>query len=235
MFEFTNGADPVAAIEVALDLSLEDIDRYFKQFIDVEYGPLLSNLNIWIEDYQASFRALNNEDWDEAVAAAQRAIFTYPDYVEIDSPYIAMARAYNHLDETELEFQALESFWQRGGYSPRPLMSLANKYTQRNNVEQAIAVLSDINYADPFLDELHVKLGDLLLENEQPQLALQEYLVSLALDPIDKAAANFRIANAYNVLEDADQSFEYLMTALDIAPQYQPAQMLLLEMSRAGN
>jgi Tfp pilus assembly protein PilF len=58
--------------------------------------------------------------------------------------------------------------------------------------------------------------------------------VLLALDPPDKADANLKIATAYQALNDNTNAMQYLMTALEIAPQYRPAQMLLLELSRSS-
>ena len=80
-----------------------------------------------------------------------------------------------------------------------------------------------------------MKLGDLYIETNRPELAIEEFEVLLALDPLDKASANYRLANAWYALDNAEKSMEYLMTALDIAPQYRPAQKLLLELSRISN
>ena len=44
-----------------------------------------------------------------------------------------------------------------------------------------------------------------------------------------------RRRNAYNALDNVGKTMEYLMTALDIAPLYRPAQQLLLELSRTQN
>ncbi|MBT3708261.1 MAG: hypothetical protein HOG19_02385, partial [Gammaproteobacteria bacterium] len=212
-----------------------EFDRHFKQFIDIEYGPLLSRLGIWKEDMSSSYQSLQEENFEEAIAAAERAAFTYPDYVEIDSPYIVMARAYNALENKEGEFNAIQTYWQKGGYLPNALLSLADFYLERDMKDEAEAVLVDATYADPFLGDLHIKLGDLYMDTQQPTKALIEYEVLLALNPLDKASANYRIANAYNALDNADKTMEYLMTALDIAPQYRPAQQLLLELSRTQN
>jgi tetratricopeptide (TPR) repeat protein len=73
------------------------------------------------------------------------------------------------------------------------------------------------------------------MDTQRPAKALEEFEVLLALDPLDKASANYRIANAYNALDNDEKTMEYLMTALDIAPQFRPAQQLLLEMSRTSN
>ena len=235
LYQFNEGATPVQAIENSLGISDKEFDRHFKQFIDIEYGPLLSGLGVWMEDMRVSYAALGEEKWDEALAAAERAVFTYPDYVENNSAYIVIARVSSQLGNHEEEFQALQSFWQKGGYLPSALLKLADYYLERDMKAEAEAVLMDTNYADPFIENLHVTLGDLYMETQRPAQALEEYEVLLALDPLDKASANYRIANAYNALDNAEKTMEYLMTALDIAPQYRPAQQLLLEMSRTQN
>jgi tetratricopeptide (TPR) repeat protein len=97
---------------------------------------------------------------------------------------------------------------------------------------EAMEVLNDVKWADPFAEDLHVELGDLLLTMNQPQEALAEYQILLALDPNDKADANLKLARAYKALGDAEKTMEHLLTALDIAPQYRAAQALLLELSR---
>ncbi len=232
MYKFKDGSNSVEAIESTLGISIADFDAHFKQFIDIEYGQMLSQLPTWQEDQIASFKALETEDWQAAVDAATRANFVYPDYVEVDSPYIAMARAYTRLNDKENEFKTLETFWQRGGYAPRALLALADDYLERDQQNDALKVLRDVLWADPFAEDVHAKLGDIYLAQENPQQALDEYLVLLALDPLDKADANLKIATAYKALNDSEKTMEYLMTALDIAPQYRPAQMLLLEMSR---
>lgn len=235
LYMFNDGLSPVEAIEKSLGISDSDFDRHFKQFIDIEYGPLLGSLPVWMEDMNASYSALREEQWEEAAAAAERAIFTYPEYVEVDSPYIVLARANKELGNADAEFEALQSFWKNGGYLPSALLALADHYLEQENNPLAEEVLEDANWADPFLEELHVKLGDLYIETNRPELAIEEFEVLLALDPLDKAAANYRLANAWYALDNAEKSMEYLMTALDIAPQYRPAQKLLLELSRISN
>ena len=232
LYLFNEGASSVEAIETTLGISDAAFDLHFKQFIDIEYGPMLGKLDIWMEDMSAGYSALQAENWEGAAAAAERAIFTYPDYVETDSAYIVKARALKALENKDDEFQVLQSFWQKGGYSPNALLSLATHYLERDMTTEAEAVLMDANYADPFIEGLHVKLGDLYMATQRPDKALEEYEVLLALNPLDKASANYRIANAYNALGNEEKSMQYLMAALDIAPQYRPAQQLLLELSR---
>src|SRR5690606_38896520 len=223
----------VEALESTLGITVEDFDAQFEDFIEAEYGELLRNMGEWQASHRGSFEALEQEDWRGAVAAAARANAIYPDYVEADSPYIAMARAYARMENEEDEFRTLEAFWQKGGYAPRALLALAERYEDRGMLAEAMEVLNDVKWADPFAEDLHATLGDLHMTMNQPQQALAEYEVLLALDPVDKADANLKLARAWNALGDADKTMEYLLTALDIAPQYRPAQLLLLELSRS--
>jgi len=232
LYLFNDGVSPVDAIEQVLGISDKDFDRHFKQYIDIEFGPLLSGLGVWMQDMQASASHLQAEEWEEAVAAADRAIFTYPDYVENDSPYVMKARAYRELGDKEAEIEALHTFWEKGGYLPDALMALGNYYVENDRLDEAEAVFMSTNWANPFREDVHTSLGNLYMETDKPSQALSEYEVLLALDPLDKASANYRVASAWHALDNADKTMEFLMTALDIAPQYRPAQQLLLEMSR---
>jgi len=114
-------------------------------------------------------------------------------------------------------------------------LALAADYTERGNTEQAFEVLKDVIWSDPFAKDLHIQLGDLYMAHNDPAKALREYQVLLALNPTDKADANLKIATAYKAMNDTANAMQYLMTALDIAPQYRPAQALLLELSRGGS
>ncbi len=233
LYMFNDHVTAKDALERALGISVERLNADFGDFIDAEYGTMLGQMADWQENHRASFEALEQENWTGAITTAALANEIYPDYVEADSPYIAMARAYARLNDNDNEFRTLETFWQKGGYAPRALMALAERYEERGMQLEAMEVLNDVKWADPFMEELHVKLGDLSLAMGEPQQALDEYLVLLALDPVDKADANLKIANAYRALNDEEKTMEYLLTALDIAPQYRPAQQLLLELSRA--
>lgn len=232
LYMFNDGLTPVAAIEKSLGITDEEFDRHFKQFIDIEFGPLLSGIDVWIQDMRDGYAALEEENWEEAAAAAGRAIFTYPDYVENDSAYIVQARAYRELGDKDAEFESLQTFWHKGGYHADALVKLADFYVEKGMTDEAEKVLIDANYVTPFREDIHIKLGDLYMDAGKPGDALKEYQVLLALDPIDKASANYRVANAYHALDNGEKSLEYLMTALDIAPQYRDAQKLLLELTR---
>ena len=76
-------------------------------------------------------------------------------------------------------------------------------------------------------------LGELLLDGERADEALREFSIALALQPHDKATAYFRMAKAHYALGNRPEAQQQLLLALDVAPNYRPAQRLLLELMRA--
>jgi len=61
--------------------------------------------------------------------------------------------------------------------------------------------------------------------------AIREFKAVLDRDPIDPAQAHFNLARAYNQNHQTDQATDELLSALEAAPGFKPAQKLLLELS----
>ena len=232
LYAFDYRVDTAQAIEKTLGIDTAEFDRRFQDFLDREYGGLIFKLELWHKALTMAAKALEESDWDTAVEYAGKAIEIHPDYAEADSPYLLLARAQAEKGDREAQFEALKAFHEKGGYAPEALMELAVELHRRNAVAEAIRVLQDLNYARPFDEELHARLGDWLLEQGRPREALPEFEVLLALAPHDRAAAIFRLASTWHALGEADQTRLYLLRTLDIAPHFRPAQKLLLELAQ---
>ena len=137
-------------------------------------------------------------DWSDTVQLAKQLLDILPVYVEPDSPYLALAHAQEELGQRQQAIEALERFWKNGGYDPVALKRLGSWLYEQNRGAEAIDVLRSVNFVNPLDQELHGRLGDMLLEAERAQEALAEYSIALALDPHDKATANYRMASAYH-------------------------------------
>jgi len=91
--------------------------------------------------------------------------------------------------------------------------------------------LDRINYIYPVNDEaLHRHLGDLWFEQRNYAGAIREYAAVAALNPLDKASAQFNLARAYFAAGQRDQASEHVLASLEAAPGFRPAQKLLLEL-----
>lgn len=235
LYKYRDGVNTAEAIEQVLGTKPAEFDRAFAQFVRARHGPILDKLDDWHRTQQSIRDKTDAGDWAGIVELAKHLIALLPSYVEPDSPYLVLAQAYEALGRRSEAIGVLERYRDHGGYVPGALKQLGAWLHEANRLVAAIDVYQDVNLVDPLDLELHGTLGDLLLEASRPGEALQEYSVALALDPHDKATANYRMATAYHQLGDAEQSQEYLLQALDVAPNYRPAQRLLLDLVRTGS
>jgi tetratricopeptide (TPR) repeat protein len=230
LYAYKDGLQTAAAIESVLEMSPAQFDREFAAFVVTEHGEILDNLEKWHKTQVEISQLIDTADWQGTIAAANRQLELLPLYTEPDSPYLALRLAEDELGNTAAATAALETFWRNGGYDPDSLKELGRRCRDDGRTNDAIAVLMSGNLVDPFDQELHGMLGELLLDQGRVDEALQEFTVALALDPHDKAIAHYRLATAHHELGDKNQAQNHLLQALDVAPNYRPAQRLLLEM-----
>ncbi|MBF8270708.1 MAG: hypothetical protein HW386_2417 [Gammaproteobacteria bacterium] len=230
--QFKLGRSTPDAVADVLQIAPAAFDKRFNGFIKERFGGVLENLDEWHSARTAAIKALHKEEWDSAIEHASQAQTLFPDYVESDSPYLTLATAYARIDNKEQQFASLETFWRKGGYTAEPLLTLAQLLYERGRATDAITILQAQNYVMPFNADLHNHLGDWLLESGQAGAALTEFEVALALAPHDLAAAHYRIARSHHALDHMPETRQHLLTALEIAPHYRPAQKLLLEITR---
>lgn len=231
---FRDGQETGEAIEAVLGITPRSFDRDFAAFVDAEHGAILDNLEHWQESQQAIAEAIGEDAWERAAGLATDLIDIQPLYVETDSPYLALARAKEELGDRDAAITALTSFWENGGYEPSALKRLGEWLAESGQKRQAIGVFKSANLVDPLDEELHGMFGDLLLETGDAKAALREYEVLQALDPLDKASAWYRLASANHALGNAEKAQQQLLQALEMAPNYRPAQRLLLQITRTS-
>jgi len=231
LYAFRDGLKTVAAIESVLQTTTSDFDRAFATFVDDEHGAVLEQLQNWQQTQTSIGNKLAAEEWVEAAELAKQLIAIIPQYIEHDSPYLALARARHELGEQAQALASLETFWRNGGYEPASLQRLSQWLIAADKSSTAIEVLQSINLVDPLDGDLHGKLGDMLLESGQADDALREFEIALALKPHDMATAWYRLAQAQHELGNIETSQGYLLQALDVAPNFRPAQRLLLRLT----
>ena len=60
--------------------------------------------------------------------------------------------------------------------------------------------------------------------------AIREFSAVVAMNPLDKASAEYNLANAYLSAGDRDKAQETVLASLEAAPDYRPALKLLLQL-----
>jgi tetratricopeptide (TPR) repeat protein len=229
---FREGMTTRDAIFPALGVTPEAFDNGFQNFIENEFAATLAGLEDWREQLSVASEAMSEEDWEDVIEAADKAIANYPGHVAENSAYLYKARAHDELQQRSAALSALERYWRGGGHDPSALNQLARWLAEEGRTVEAIAVAEATLQVTPLDDDLHIQLGDWLLAEQMPEVALREYEASLAMNPHDRAAAHYRLATAYRQLEDDASTLSHVLYALEIAPHYREAQQLLLEIAR---
>lgn len=222
------------AIQEVLQITPTAFDERLLAYVKELLGPLgeKDGLKNWKETMKQAVTAAGAEKWDEAVGPAIKAKELFPGYVQNGSPYELLAKVYDEKGDRRAAIGELLVYFQRGGREPEQLKKLAGWLEEANRREEAMAVLDEVLYVWPADEELHAELGDWLLADDRPQEALREFNVLLGMNPHDKAAAYFRLAETYHKMNDSQRARRNLLMSLEIAPTYKPAQRLLLEIAR---
>jgi Tfp pilus assembly protein PilF len=84
---------------------------------------------------------------------------------------------------------------------------------------------------DPFDVDAHARLGRLAMRLGDTETASLEFRTTVALAPVDRAAALTDLAESYFVGGKTTESKKQILGALEIAPNYERAQELLLKLT----
>ena len=230
--QFKRGADTARAVEAVFDMQPEEFDKLFNAFMQREFKTLFDKFDAWKNARSTTLADYKRGEWASVIQAAQEALSILPNDVEDGSPYVALARAYNATGKAEQAQSTLETYLGHGGHDPEALRWLATRLRAQNKPAQAAQVLDAINYVAPFNYEVHGELGETLLALKRPAEALTEFQVALKLNPPDKATAYYRVAQAMKDLQRSAEAKRNVLLALDVAPNFRPAQQLLLELAK---
>lgn len=218
-----------AAVQATFKMAPADFDKEFDAFLHSRYGALLAGLKEWEAQYQAARKAIQSEQWNDAVTSAKRAVELYPEHVGPGSPSLLLARALDKLGRRPEAIAAIEAYRNAGGWDPGALRELAHWLDEVGRKNDATAVLQALNYSDPLNADQHAQLGERLLTENRAEDSLREFRVLLALRDHDQAQALFGAARALYALGDRAASRRHVLDALAAAPHYKPAQEFLLQ------
>ena len=229
LYGFGEGRSTADNIEAELEIAPEEFDKRFGDFLNGEYGNLVENIGEWKKLMKQAVAAVRNKEWDNVIEPAAKAREIYPWFVEGGNPYILLARAHIENDDKPAAADIMQYYLSKGGRSPQAIRDLAEWLEELGRREEAIEALESLLYNAPGDPELHANLGNWLLDADRDREALREFKTYLAMGPLDIASAHFNLARAYHKMEDRTEREKHLFSALEAAPNYRPAQKLLLK------
>jgi len=221
-------------VQQDLALAPEEFDKQYLAWIDKKYGAEAAHFNDWSEKLKALVTASQQKQDDAVLAQGPGTLAMYPEYVGEANVYELLADADKAKGDAKAEAAVLTAYEHEGGQDPAMLKRLALLEADAGRQAEAAATLERVNYIYPVKDEeLHRRLGDLLYAQKQYDGAIREYTAVVASGPLDKAGAEFHLAQAYLAAGQKDKAQESVLAALEAAPGYRPAQKMLLELNQS--
>jgi cellulose synthase operon protein C len=220
-------------IEQDLGVAPDEFDKQYLAWIGQKYGTEAAHFDEWRQKLKALVAAEQQKQYDIVLEQGPAILAMYPEYVDEANVYILMADADKARGDHKSEAAILTAYEHQGGQMPDVLKRLATLEEAVGQPVEAAATLERVNYIYPVKDEdLHRRLGDLLFAEKQYDGTIREYNARVASNPVDKAGAEFNLAQAYLAAGQKDKAQESVLAALETAPGYRPAQKLLLELQR---
>jgi cellulose synthase operon protein C len=220
------------AIRSVLGMEPAAFDAQFQGWLYQDTASLVAGFDAWHKQLEALVSDSRARNFDAVMTHADAVITLYPDYVYDGNAYQLLAAAALAQGQASVAGSALKRYVEHRGRDPAALEQLAKLQQDAGDKAAAIATLQKINLIDPVFDtDSHRHLGELLMDTKDFAAARREFGAVLALHPLDKAQANYDLARACHGAGDAQCAMDAVLAALEIAPDFRPAQKLLLELT----
>jgi predicted Zn-dependent protease len=217
------------AIQENLKISADDFDKAYMTWLTRQVGTEPADFDKWRDGLKALVGLEKDKKNDAILKTAPDVLKLYPEYIGDASVYEILARAQLAADDKKRAIATLTAYEHEGGESPEILGKLAALEEEAGDKPGSAATLNRINYVYPENENLHRHLGELWLAQGNNAGAVREFTAVLALKPLDKASAEYELAQAYFAQGDKAKAEESVLAALETAPGFRPAQKLLVE------
>jgi cellulose synthase operon protein C len=217
-------------IQQDLGITAADFDKQFFAWLDADVGKTAANFDQWHKSLKNLAEAAKEHRNDDVIREGRQNRDLYPDYVYDANSYEFLAEAYEATGNKKEAAAVLTDYEKRGGHDPDILKKLSSLEEELGNPGEAAATLDRINNIYPSDEQLHRHLGELWLAQKNFAGAVREYSAVVAMHPIDVTSARFNLAQAYLATGQANKAKENVLLALEAAPDYRPAQKLLLQL-----
>ena len=244
---YGNGQNTAEAVRAVLKIELSELDTRFNTYVQERFAPRfaairgapgssgrsVAGMGQFGERLNEARERLAAGDTTAAMTALERARELFPEYTGQGAPYRTLAAihlARGDHRQAERELAALVAI-SEDDY--RAHTELAAARTALGDTTGAIAALEQAMFISPYEPETHAELAALAEAAGAVATAVRERRAIIALDPVDRADAEYRLARAYLMAGDRTQARRAVLRALERAPNYQEAQELLLDLRGA--
>lgn len=242
---YKRGAATPQVIREVLGLDAEGFDKRFDAYVRQRFAKELGAVTVegpvkgaqevrwggpFADAMRAATAAAEGQRWDVAVRELERAKGLLPSYAGEDSPYRTLAQIHLTRGDSAAALRELQAMTQRNELAYEANLELEPLAAARGDGASALAALERTLYISPFDIGVHQRLAERAGRLAQHALAIRERQAVLALDPGDRVDAMYQLAAAFAAAGDVASAKREVLRALDLAPNFEKAQALLLSL-----
>ncbi|HEX6307635.1 MAG TPA: tetratricopeptide repeat protein [Longimicrobiales bacterium] len=184
----------------------------------------------FVDALRAARSALDAGRLDEAEQQAGRARSLFPEYAGADGPYLMLRDVHLRAGDTAAAAVALREHVARRESDYDAHIALADLLERLGDARGAADVLERAMYIHPYDAAVHDRMAALYAATGQHAKVVRERRAILALNPVNRADALYRLAMALLDAGDRQAARREVLRALELAPNFAEAQELLLRL-----
>jgi cellulose synthase operon protein C len=249
---FSKGIDMEAASKLVLNVSIDQLQKTFTEFlekdlgsvrralkpVEVPQGATVADLQLLAEKNPESYsvhvalgQALHKAgDGQGAIVALERAAALVPNATGPDSPNVMIAAIAMERKDNTRAIAALEALGKVDHTDIESARKLASLLEPLGEPARSAAAYERIVGIDPFDIDAALGLGRHSMKRNDAAAAIKAFRTVLAANPADKAMAYTELGEAYFLAGQKPEAKKQTLAALEIAPQFERAQDLLLKL-----
>lgn len=218
------------AIQEDLGMTPAEFDKEFQDWLYKGVGDVPQNFDKWHSELKQLAADAQARNYGAVLKEGPEVVQLYPQYIYDANAYEFIAEADVAKGDKTAAAAELTDYEHHGGRDPDTLKQLAGLEQDLGQPKEAAATLDRINYIDPFDADVHRRLGALWLAQHDYAGAIREFNAVVDMHPLDKASAEYDLAQAYFDSGQRDKAENCVLASLEAAPDYRPAQKLLLQL-----
>lgn len=218
-------------IEKEFNMKPEEFDKQFLAWLDAQTKTTIAGFDEWKKSLRGISESAKAKKWDDVITQGTAIRDLYSDYVEAGSVYEFLSDAYLAKGDKVKATAELEKYASVGGRNPGTLKQLASLETEQGHKPAAAKTLDRLMLIYLEDEASHRELGDLDMDLGNTAGAIREDKAVLAEAPIDLAGAHYKLAMAFRAAKRDNEARDEVISALEAAPGFRPAQKLLLELN----
>ena len=249
-----SGMTEEEAVQEALGITRASLDEGFQESLKEERSALSDVLDGWPDMLTEEVAGGSLEEWrrqqgknsllgslqDGADALARgndveaethfrEALAVYPRFTGEGNAYQSLMTIFRERGDNAALQSILEEFLAVTPYGAEEARELAQIYEQEGNLSAARNTLVRSRRTQPYHEETLKKLGTIAAEQGDYAGEVEMRKAVLALNPVDQADAYFLLARSLYNNAQVPEAKRAVLQSLEIAPGFQDAQRLLLE------